>query len=60
MTSPDIDDRTKEACDGFGTLFSSMGSDFSMVYLDVGINFDWSKTKYKLPQNMKKAKQVNG
>ena len=43
MTSPDIDDRTKEACDRFGTLFSAMGSDFLMVNLDFGINFDWSK-----------------
>ena len=56
MTSPDIDNRTKEACDGLGTLFSAMGSDFSMVNLDFGINFDWSKPKCELPHNMTKTK----
>ena len=43
MTSPDIDDRIKEACDGFGTLFSIMKSAFSLKDLDFGVNFDWSQ-----------------
>ena len=45
MTSPDIDNRTKGACNGSETLFSAMRSDFSMSNLDFGINFDWSKPK---------------
>ena len=56
LTSPDIYNRAKKAYDGFGTLFSAMGSDFSMVNLDFGINFDWSKPKCELPHNMTKTK----
>ena len=37
---PDIDDRTKEACEGFRTLTANFGGDYAESDYDTGLNYD--------------------
>ena len=40
MNHSDIDDRTREACEGLGTLTADFGCDFSESDYDTGLNYN--------------------
>ena len=47
-----IDQRTKEACEGFGTLCSHSSDMMDEDRFDLGLNYDWTNKRYKLPGQM--------
>ena len=50
--NPHIDDRTREDCEGYGTLVSALQCKFDEKEYDIGLNYDWSKPKQTLPRHM--------
>ena len=47
-----IDDRAREACEGYITLVSALQCKFDEKEYDIGLNYDWSKQTQTLPRHM--------
>ena len=58
--NPYIDDRTREACKGYGTIVSAFQCKFDENENDIGLNYDWSKQKQTLPRQMTIENAKNG
>ena len=49
---PDIDDRTREACEGFGTLTADFGGECAKSNYHPGLNYAWTIQKQSIPRHM--------
>ena len=50
--NPHVDDRTIEACEGFGTLTADFGCDFSESDYNTGLNYNCKTQKQSIPRHM--------